>query len=105
MVLNSFTMIGSRILAAVLSTLLVISVKAEVLVAPSSSGWRYFKGLSEASTPDIGAWRQLGFNDGSWGTGSTPFYYGEQVNGGTLLSDMRGGYSIVFLRNTFYISD
>src|SRR5688572_5650661 len=105
MVFNSFTMTGSRSFAAVLSTLLLISLNAEVLVAPSSTGWKYFKGLSEASSPDIGAWRQLGFNDTAWSPGTTPFFYGEQVAGGTLLSDMRGGYTSVFLRKTFNISD
>ncbi|MGZ8939417.1 MAG: lamin tail domain-containing protein, partial [Limisphaerales bacterium] len=102
---NSFTMIGSRYLAATLSALLLVSLKAEVLVPASASGWKYHKGLSEASSPDTTAWRQLGFSDAAWLTGAAPFFFGEVVNGGTLLNDMRGNYSTVFLRKQFTISD
>jgi hypothetical protein len=87
-------MISSRRFAAALYVLLLVSVKAEVLV-PASSAWKYFKGRTEASSPDTTAWRQLGFNDAGWLTGSAPFYYGEAINGGTLLNDMQGNYSSV----------
>ena len=102
-------MFVSRILAIGLALVAVVSlevsVKAEVLLPASASGWRYFKGTTEASSPDVGAWRQLTFSDLGWAQGSAPFYYGENIVGGTLLGDMRGSYSSVFLRRTFTVSD
>ncbi|HEX7862356.1 MAG TPA: hypothetical protein VF773_18610, partial [Verrucomicrobiae bacterium] len=69
-------MIVSRIVAIGLALVVVVSLKAEVLLPASASGWRYFKGSTEATSPDVGAWRQPGFNDGTWLTGSAPFFYG-----------------------------
>lgn len=47
----------------------------------------------------------MSFNDGAWSEGAAPFHYGESINGGTLLSDMRNQYSSVFLRKNFTVSD
>src|SRR5688572_14660028 len=77
---------------------------AEVVVPPSSS-WKYFKGRSEASSPDAAAWRLATFSDTAWLSGNAPFYYGEAIAGGTLLNDMQGNYSSVFLRRTFTIAN
>lgn len=66
--------------------------------------WRFFKGFSEASTPDTAAWRNPDFNDAAWLTGPGPFYYEDRATGytgNTLLSDMRGGYVTLFLRKVF----
>jgi hypothetical protein len=71
---------------------------------PTGSQWKYFKGRSEASTPEVAAWRAPGFDDSPWVTGRTPIYYGEQVSG-TALSEMRGNYTSVFLRRTFTIAE
>ena len=65
--------------------------------------WRYLKGLSEASNPTQN-WRTTGFSDSTWTVGETPFFYGESLSG-TLLSDMQGQYTSVFLRKTFDISN
>src|SRR5688500_17805323 len=48
-------------------------------LVPAGSSWKYFIGVSEASTPDNNAWRAIGFNDSSWSTGTTPIGYGEAV--------------------------
>jgi hypothetical protein len=66
--------------------------------------WKYFKGRSEASTPDVTAWRRVNFNDSAWTTGNAPFYYGENFSG-TLLSDMQNGYTCVFMRRTFVVTN
>jgi hypothetical protein len=84
--------------------LILPKLQAEVVVPPSSP-WKYFKGRTEASSPDTSAWRVSTFNDSAWTTGNTPFFYGEAIAGGTLLSDMQGSYSSVFLRKTFTIAD
>src|SRR5688500_19074996 len=91
-VTDPLIMIGFRSFLAAVCTLMAVSPKAEVVVPASSAGWTYHKGISEASSPDIGAWRQQGFSDASWSSGSAPFYYGESVAGGTQLNDMRGNY-------------
>src|SRR5262245_38253874 len=62
---------------------LVASVPAATLVS-SNSVWKYKKGTSEGSSPDATAWRQLAFDDSTWLTGPTTFYYGEPITGGTL---------------------
>jgi hypothetical protein len=72
---------------------------------PLDSDWRWQKGLSEASVPDPTAWRQLGFDDGSWSSGLAPFWYGDaQPAPGIELADMMGGYTGIFLRRTFVVN-
>ncbi|HXG46554.1 MAG TPA: lamin tail domain-containing protein, partial [Methylomirabilota bacterium] len=67
------------------------------------SAWRYFKGTAAPSNLST-AWRQPGFDDTAWLSGSTPIGYGESFIT-TALSDMNGGYTTVFLRRTFTVSD
>ena len=82
-----------------------VPAKGAVLI-PSDSSWKFLKGFSEASSPDTAGWRRNGFNDSAWTTAPTPFWYGDaQPNPGTLLSDMRGGYSSVFLRRNFSVTN
>jgi hypothetical protein len=73
------------------------------LVFNMNSSWKYLKGTDEASSP-VSAWRTNGFNDTSWLTGNAPFYYGEPLSG-TLLGDMNGGYTCIFMRKNFNIAD
>ncbi len=77
------------------------SLPAELI--PQGSQWRYFKGRTEASE-SVTAWRSVNFADSDWQVGPAPFYYGEPFTG-TLLSDMSGQYSSVFLRKTFVVSN
>ncbi len=80
------------------------SVRAAELVSPQSS-WRYFKGKTEASAPDKAAWRSPSFNDNAWLTGSAPFYFGENLGGGTVLTDMANSYTTLFLRKKFVVAN
>jgi hypothetical protein len=80
----------------------ILQVSAADLIVQGSS-WKYAKGLSEASSP-ASAWRAREFGDDAWLAGDLPVYYGED-HAGTLLDDMPGQYSSVFLRKTFLIGD
>ena len=70
---------------------------------PDHSTWKYFKGVSEASSPAT-AWRALGFNDAAWLSGPGAIGYGESFIS-TLLGDMQGNYTTVFFRKTFVVDD
>jgi CotH kinase protein/Lamin Tail Domain/Immunoglobulin domain/Bacterial TSP3 repeat len=76
------------------------------LVLPAST-WKYFKGLSEASSPDPTSWRTIDFDDTAWLAGEAPLYYeaGSGYTGNTELTDMQNGYSSVFLRHAFQVAD
>ncbi|TAL00125.1 MAG: hypothetical protein EPO07_10145, partial [Verrucomicrobia bacterium] len=73
-------------------------------VITNGATWRWRKGTNEVSSPNT-LWRGVGFNDSSWTIGSAPFHYGEGLTGGTLLSDMSGNYSCIFLRIPFVITN
>ena len=73
------------------------------LLLPRNASWQYLKGTAEASAP-VDAWRLTGFDDSSWNTGSPPIRYGDGV-GGTILDDMRGNYTSVFMRRSFNVPD
>lgn len=83
---------------------------AGTLIPPDST-WRYFKGLSEASSPDSSAWRTWDFDDSSWSVGQAAFYYEDQptsanaFTGNTVLRDMNGGYTCIFLRRSFVVTN
>lgn len=102
-------MIG-RVLLFLSVWLLPLFTEAATFVAPNST-WRYFKGYSEASSPDPTAWRAVGFDDSGWSVGQAAFYYENQpgsanaYTGNTQLSDMFGGYTCVFLRRTFVVTN
>ena len=93
-----------------LAGIMTISSPAEVLVGRDSS-WHYFKGISEASSPDPSSWRTMDFSDGTWALGTAAFFYerdpasGTAYTGNTSLPDMYGGYSCLFLRSQFVISN
>ena len=70
---------------------------------PDHSTWKYFKGLSEASSPTT-AWRALSFDDTAWLSGPATIGYGESFIA-TPLDDMRNNYTTVFLRKTFVVND
>ena len=87
-----------------------LGAEARILVATNST-WRYFKGTSEASTP-TNVWREVDFDDSAWLVGNAPFHYGtnamggdDDLTGGTILSDMFGGYTCLSLRQQFVVPD
>ncbi len=86
-----------------------VSPDAQVIAEPGQSStvlvtdqslWRYFKGLTEPP----GAWRETNFDDSSWLMGQSPIGYGENFIA-TELSDMRGGYTTVYLRKSFDVAN
>jgi hypothetical protein len=91
---------------AILWVALTLSVTSShaALIFNTNATWKYFKGRSEASTPNIAAWREINFDDSSWLTGPAPFYYGEPLTG-TQLADMQGGYTCIFMRRTFVLTN
>jgi hypothetical protein len=80
---------------------------ATVYIHPSSawqiSSWRYFKGTAEPPA----SWMARDFDDSAWTSGKAPFGYGLRghVRYGTPLTDMKTGYTTVFLRKHFYVDD
>ena len=71
-----------------LKRLPVLFLCAFVLCAPAFSSpvidygseWKYFLGTSEASDPDLTAWRLTDFDDSSWLSGPTPTGYANPAN-------------------------
>ncbi|MED5495771.1 MAG: Ig-like domain-containing protein, partial [Verrucomicrobiota bacterium] len=66
--------------------------------------FKYHKGTKDASSPRS-AWTGIDFDDASWSRGKLPFYNNEDVEGGTELSDMKNGYSTVYIRRKFRVAD
>jgi len=77
-------------------------IAAEIVARGST--WKYLKGITGPAVPAADEWRLPAYSDASWLTGPAPFYYGEALTG-TLLSDMQGGYTSVFMRKTFSVSN
>ncbi len=75
-----------------------------IILIDQGDQWKYFKGTREPSSTQGSPWRQINFNDSSWLSGITPIGYGETFIV-TNLSDMRGGYSTVYFRKTFEVTD
>jgi len=75
-----------------------------IILIDEGAQWKYFKGTREPSPTQSSWWRQMNFNDSSWLSGITPIGYGETFIV-TDLSDMRGGYSTVYFRKQFEVTD
>ena len=68
-------------------------------LASLNSNWRFHAGTTEASSPDLAAWRRVGFDDSKWEDLPAPFWYGDaQPAPGTELPGMRYNYQCAFLR-------
>ena len=63
--------------------------------------WRYLKGRSE---PPSG-WATATFDDAAWTRGASGFGYGTDCVHRTVLSDMKDGYSSLYLRRAFDVAD
>ncbi len=77
------------------------------LLFNTNATWNLFKGRSEASSPDVTAWRQLDFNDSTWTQQApSPFWYGDTFPGGTQVPDMATvPYTTLYLRRSVVIGD
>lgn len=62
--------------------------------------WRFYRGISPLS-PE---WNQPGFDDSGWESGPGGFGYADNDDR-TVLEDMQGHYSSVFIRKMFQVSD
>jgi hypothetical protein len=67
---------------------------------------------NERASNPTNLWRTVGFNDTSWESLPAPFHYGtntvggdDNLTNGTILSDMSGNYSCIFLRRTFVVTN
>ncbi len=95
---------GSLLLLLIMSGLCGVSAVRAAVAFSTNAAWRYFKGTTEASVPDSTAWRAVNFDDSAWASGTAPFFYGEALSG-TVLGDMQGSYSSVFLRRKFVLTN
>ena len=75
----------------------ILSTQA-ALLSPTNATWRFQRGLTEASTPDLAAWRGSNFVDNAFSNAPAPFWYGDVRPGGTQLTDMLNTYTCIFLR-------
>lgn len=70
--------------------------------------WRFFRGKTEPSgspeTSKLLEWTRPRFDDGGWETGRTGFGYGDDDDA-TVLEDMRGGYTTLYIRKRFTVPD
>ena len=82
----------------------VAPVTAGTIFLPAeAAGWRWRKGTNEASQP-AELWRRSDFvEDSTWHTGQTSIGY-EDGDDRTVLTDMQGRYSSIFLRHPFVVN-
>ncbi len=84
-----------------------VTLDNRTVLVQSNSIWRFVKGLAEASTP-IDAWRQPAFDDSGWSNAPAPFFFGDPYSNNvpafTLLFDMQGAYSSIYLRQKFNVT-
>ncbi len=92
-------------LAAVALTTLLVAESHAALIFNTGASWRFFKGRTEASTPDATAWRGANFGDSAFADSSAPFWYGDVYAGGTQLTDMQNQYTSIFLRRSFVMTN
>jgi hypothetical protein len=77
-----------------------------LLLVATNATWAWTKGTNEASRPATAAWRLGTFNDAGWARGAAPFAYGEPgIANGTQVADMLNGYSTLFLRQQFVVTN
>src|SRR2546428_2422259 len=96
----------TRRLLMVLGLMLAFGTPVQAaLLFNTNATWKYFKGRSEASTPDTTAWRKVNFDDSAFTSAPAPFWYGDVYPGGTQLTDMLNQYTCIFMRRTFVITN
>lgn len=75
-------------------------------ITPSSTGWKYLRGTTEASSP-VAAWRAFGYDDAAWNSGTAPFGFGGGYTVATNLNEgnaMSGVHRSVYYRKNFTIA-
>jgi hypothetical protein len=72
------------------------------VVVPFDSNWEYFKGTTSPNGGE-NVWQKYLYPDTDWLSGNMPFCYGNGDNG-TVLTDMKNGYSSIYLRKKVKIN-
>ena len=72
----------------------------EIDLVPQESIWRYRRGDSEPPA----TWAELEFDDASWEKGLAGFGYDDNDDN-TVLLDMQGSYSTLYIRHVFSLDD
>ena len=71
-------------------------------LVPFAAEWRYWKGVK---APSAGLeWTEARFEDSSWTRGPAGFGYGDDDDA-TVLQDMMGNYTTLYLRHKFHFAD
>jgi hypothetical protein len=97
---------SSRLLALVLFAFGAVGPGNASVIIPLDSTWKFLKGYAEASSPDPTAWRAIDLDESTWLTLPAPFWYGDvQPSPGSQLTDMLNGYTCVFMRGTFALTN
>jgi len=106
--MRSFRAERSRFIRAQLPTELTACASAKgggtvrTDLIPQSSMWRFFRGTED---PSAGLeWTLPDFDDSAWEEGPAGFGYGDGDDA-TVLADMRGAYTTVYVRRTFTLED
>ncbi len=80
----------------------------EVVVGPDireGAMWRYFKGTSTPAVQGTNQWYDRAFNDAGW-SGPSPSGFGySDCDDATTLSDMLNGYTTLFTRKAFVVTN
>jgi hypothetical protein len=99
------TRLLSLLAAFFLASSIVVQSADIVTMFSTNATWRLFKGRTEASAPDLAAWRTGSFDDTAFTSAPAPFTYGEGYTYGTDMSDMLNQYTCFFLRRTFEVTN
>ena len=88
-----------------MALLIGTSLGQAVTLFDYESSWKLWRGKTPPSRPDYLEWIKLDYNDSEWEIADTPVFFGEKVETGTELTDMKSKYNSFFLRNKFYCPD
>ena len=97
-------LVASRCVAVCLFTCVAGALPAQEILVDFGSEWSLFRGTQAPSDPDPTEWRTEGFDDAAWETGLAGFGYGD-MDDTTVLDDMQGNYSTIYLRKIFDVTD
>ncbi|MCX8109516.1 MAG: Ig-like domain-containing protein, partial [Verrucomicrobiae bacterium] len=92
---------NGRFLQGLLALIWLGVLHGTELFSPGSE-WRLFRPKEAGPGPDSGLWRMREFDDSGWEAARAPFSYG-MLLGGTVLGDMRGSYTTIYLRKKVVI--
>ena len=65
------------------------------------SSWKLWRGKTPPSRPNYMEWVKKDYDDLDWEDVKTPVFFGEKIEVGTELTDMRSKYNSFFLRQKF----